>query len=41
MADQYLILTLFRVKKEIVTEKKKGQLEIELRYIITGNEQTE
>jgi hypothetical protein len=36
MADQYLILTLFRVKKEVVTDKRRGQLELELRYVISG-----
>jgi hypothetical protein len=36
MADQYLILTLFRFKKEVVTDKRRGQLELELRYVMSG-----
>jgi len=41
LTDQYLILTLFRVKKELVTERRRDQLELELQYIMTGEEQSE
>jgi hypothetical protein len=40
LTDQYITLTLFRIKKEIVTERRREQLERELQYIMTGEEQT-
>jgi plasmid stability protein len=41
LTDQFIILTLFKIKKDVVSEKHREQLERELRYIMTGKEQTE
>jgi hypothetical protein len=41
LTDQYVILTLFRLKREVVAERRREHLERELRYIMTGEEQTE
>jgi hypothetical protein len=38
LTDQFIILTLFRIKKEIVTERHRELLERELQYIMTGEE---
>jgi len=34
------MLKLLRIKKEIISEKERNHLELELRYVMTGLEQT-
>jgi hypothetical protein len=41
MTDQFAVLTIFKIKREIVTERRREQLERELQFIMTGEEQTE
>jgi hypothetical protein len=41
MADQYLIITLFKLKKEIVDENRRDKLMLELEFIMTGIELVE
>ncbi len=41
ITDQYVILTIFRVKREVIAERHQEHLKRELRYIMTGEEQTE
>jgi hypothetical protein len=38
LTDQYIVLTLFKIKREEVNEKRRVQLERELKYIMTGEE---
>ncbi len=41
ITDQYVILTLFKIKREIVTERKRKLLDLELHQVMTGFEQTD
>jgi hypothetical protein len=41
LTDQYVIITIFKLKKEIVNERHRELLERELRFIMTGEEQIE
>lgn len=41
LTDQYEIITLLTISKEIMEEHTQDQLEREIRYIMTGEEQTD
>jgi len=41
LTNEYVVLTLFQVKREVVSDDREQELERELRFIMTGQEQAE